>query len=164
MFNIFISGSLFTAAYYFLKNNRFLIDKYNNIKRLYNLVSTRHSSPIIITLISLKMIFQSFYIEFQQYINNTIVKIDKNKYLITYIINGRTYKMIITPCRGPINILNIINDENKNITDEILPYLGHNNDWNNYKFNPKFFGYKSLTFELINGENITFYGEDTIVI
>ena len=163
-FNLIISTTICSFTYLLLKKNKFISEKFNNLKRLYNLVSTRHSSPIIITLISIKMILQSFYLEFHQIINNTVIKIDKNKYILTYILNGKEYKMIISPSRGPSPVFNIVNDKNANVTDEIIPYLGPNNDWNNYKFSPDFFRYKTLTFHLLNGQIIDFHDKDIIAI
>ena len=103
-------------------------------------------------LVSISMIIKSYYLVFTQYINNSVVKIDKNTYEVSYIINDKLYKMIIKPKRGPIPILSVINENNNNITDEILPYLGPYNNWLNIKYTPNSFNYNLLKFELSSGE------------
>ena len=65
--------------------------KKHKLKNLYNLVSTRHTSRIIIIFISCEMLFQSFYQSLVQYLDNSVKKIGKNKYELKYIINGKLY-------------------------------------------------------------------------
>lgn len=142
----------------------YLDNKYNKWKRLTNLVSTQYDSNFIITLISLKMVFQALYQSLLQYMDNSVIKIDKNKYELRYIINGKLYKMIVFPLRGPVPILNVKNEKNEDITDVVIPYLGHRNDWNGYKFYPQFFSCKELKIELTNGEIKIFNNSETIII
>ena len=94
--------------------------------------------------------------------NNSIIKLDKNTYILSYILHDNEYKMVIKIARGPSPILSIKNEDNKDLTDIILPYLGPKNDWHNNKFTPKFFNCKSLSFELSNGEIIKFHEETEI--
>jgi hypothetical protein len=129
---------------------------YNRLKRLKRLVSTKHSSNFMIFFVSSKMLAQSLYISIIQYLNNSVKKIDKNMYQVSYVINGKMYNMIVKPTKGPTPILQIIDNTQRDITDEILPYMGPNYDWHNTKFNPEFFGYDSLYFQLSNGEEFTF--------
>ena len=136
--------------------SEYMIMKKNKLKRLYNLVSTRHTSKFIIVLISIQMLYQSCYQSLVQYLDNSITKIDKNKYELKYIINGKLYKKIITPTRGPSPIICITNENDDDITEIILPYIGPNNDFHNEKFYPNFFGFKKLNFEMSDGTNKSF--------
>lgn len=88
--------------------------------------------------------------------NNTIKKIDKNTYELTYIINGNIYKMIVKPIRGPKPILQIIDDESNDITDDVLPYLGPNFNWHGHKFSLDFFNKKEITFQMFDGTTKTY--------
>ena len=54
-----------------------------------------------------------------------IIKLIKNTYEVSYIINGKLYKMIVTPVRGPTPILSITNEHDNNIIDEIIPYFAN---------------------------------------
>ena len=164
-FTNFIIISAF-GTIYFYKNKiyDFLIIKYNKWISLNNLVSSQHNSKIMIKIISLQMIFKSLYLSFIQYMNNSIIKIDKNSYELSYIVNGKLYKMIIKPIRGPIPILCVKNENNIDITEQILPYLGPNNDWHGKKYYPDFFKHKILNIELLDGSKKTFNHSDTITI
>jgi hypothetical protein len=106
----------------------------------------------MIVFVSTKMLTQSFYQSLVQYLDNSVVKIDKNKYELTYIINGKLYKKIIMPERGPIPVISIINENGCDVTDQILPYMGPNNNFHNENFYPTFFGHKKLIFEMSNGD------------
>jgi hypothetical protein len=161
--SIFI-GRLFYKidAYNVLKE--YLIIKKEKLNRLYNLVATRHTSSVIITFISIEMLVQAFYQSLVQYLDNSITKVGKNKYELKYVINGKLYKKIITPERGPLPVIFITNETNEDVTEQILPYIGPNNDFHNEKFYPSFFGYKKLIFEMLNGESRVFYNLETITI
>lgn len=157
-FKFFINIDGYTILKEYINN------KYNKWKRLTNLVSTQYDSNFMITFISLKMVFQTLYQSLLQYMDNSIIKINRNTYELKYVINGKLYKMIINPLRGPVPILNVKNEYNEDITDIIIPYLGHRNDWNEYKFYPQFFNYKQLKIELNNGEIKIFNNSETIII
>jgi hypothetical protein len=88
--------------------------------------------------------------------NNTVKKIGKNTYEITYNIAGNTYKMIVTPTKGPSPILQISDHNLNDVTNEILPYLGPERNWHGNKFNLDFFNKESLTFELADGSTKIF--------
>lgn len=138
--------------------------KYKKWGRLKNMVSSKYNSLFMINYISLKMICLSLYKSLIQYIDNSVIKIDKNKYEVSYIINGKLYKMIIKPIRGPCSVLDIRDGEDNDVYDIIIPYLGPNEDWNNTKFYPLYFGYNNLIFEMIDGSLKTFNNEETIIL
>ena len=135
----------------------------NKLKSLYDLVATRHNSRFMIVFISAKMLSQSFYQSLVQYLDNSVTKIDKNKYELKYIINGKLYKKIIIPERGPIPVISVINENGLDVTEEILPYMGPNNNFHNEKFCPTFFGHKKLMFEMSNGD-IKFFDESEKIL
>jgi len=117
--------------------------KYKKYKRVNKLVSSKYKNPFMIHFISIKTIIQATYINFLQYINNSVLKVDKNTYEVSYVIEGKIYRMIVKPLKGPSPILQI-NDGIEDITDIVLPYLGPNYNWHYTKFSPEFFDKKSL--------------------
>lgn len=157
-------GTLFYKidAYNIVKE--YIIIKKNKLKKLYNLVSTRHTSKFIIVFISIEMLLQSFYQNLVQYLDNSLKKIGKNKYELKYVINGKLYKKIIIPERGPLPIISITNENDDDITEHILPYIGPNNNFHNENFSPNFFGYKKLIFEMCNGNIKIFKNYEIIKI
>ncbi len=151
---------------YFLNNNIYEIIqvKRQKWKRLNNLVSSKYKGNLMINWVSLCMLLESKYIDILQYLNKTFRKIDKNTYEITYKINGRIYKMIVKPNRGPGIVNKILNENNEDVTEKLIPYLGPNNNWHHNNFNVDFFNYEKLTFELCNGEMKEFEKYEKIVL
>lgn len=146
---VFLIFLYYMEAHLVIKESALL--KYRRWKSLTQLVSTTERNNVQIIWISFKMIMHTLYIAFLQYMNNSVRKIDRKTYEVTYVINGRMYKMIVTPKLGPIPVLQISNDLENDVTDHVLPYMGPQYDWHGYKLTPKFFGYRSLTFELSDG-------------
>ena len=149
--------SFFYHIEYHLVIKQTFIKKYKKIKQIKNLISLTETNNIRILWISFRLIFHTFYILFLQYMNNSIRKIDRKTYELTYVLNGKLYKMIILPKRGPVPILQISNDKHEDVTDVVLPYMGPCYDWYGAKrLPPNFFGYSSLTFELSDGTEHTY--------
>ena len=136
--------------------------KHKSWNRITNLVESKHSSKLIIYTISIKMIIQAMYLSFVQYLNNSVRKLDKNTYEVEYIIGGKTYKMVVVPKKGPNHILHIIDENDDDLKDLILPYYGPKYDWHSNKLIPEFFGRKKLVFHLDDGTEKTFFNQDFI--
>ena len=130
--------------------------KYKKWNKVTALVSSNHTSKVSVYLISIKMILQAIYLSFIQYLNNSVRKLDKNTYEVEYIIGGKIYKMIVIPKKGPNNILYILDENNNDLTDFILPYYGPNYDWHFIKLSPQFFRYKKIIFYLADGTEKVF--------
>ena len=96
--------------------------------------------------------------------NSAIKKLDKNKFEITYVINGKMFKMITSPPKGPSLVLQVSDDNQDDITEIVLPYIGPKNNWHNVEFTPSFFESKFLSFELSNGDTKTFSEDEVIVL
>jgi len=88
--------------------------------------------------------------------NSTVVKLGRNKFLVTYVISGKVYTMIVTPVRGPSPVLQVINDCEEDITAEVLPYMGPRYDWHGTAITfSSTFGSKDLTFNLASGATVS---------
>lgn len=132
-------------------------------KKLNNMVSTEYKGFFNILFISLQMICKVLYLNIIQYLNNSIIKLNNNKYEINYVINGKIYKFITKIKRGPKNVL-LIYDENQNdVSDDILPYLGPAEDFHNIEYTPSYFNKNELFFELSCG-NVKRYEKDKIIV
>ena len=132
-----------------------IIYRYRRWRKLNNLVSTQHKTAWTIFYNSLKLLCQVLYLSFLQYMNSSLIRLGRNAFLVTYTINGKIYKMIVRPVRGPSPVLQVISDNEEDITLQVLPYLGPRYDW--HKTNVSFqetFGSKRLTFEIANGDEV----------
>ena len=109
---------------------------FRKFQRLNSLVATQHTGLLTITWFSFMLICKALYISFLQYMNNSVKKINSKTYEITYVVNGRLHKMLVTPAFGPDPILQVSNEHEHDITDSIVPYLGPCRDWHHRPFTP----------------------------
>lgn len=153
----------------------FYLDGYNIVKtttsvtfqkfrKINKLVSTNYKGISIILWISLCMVSQALWVSLIQSINRTIVPIKGGKYIVTYVIKGKTYKMIVKPSRGPSKVLLVSDDTNEDISYKILPYLGPSCDFHGSIYTPKFFEHNELVFEMSNGDEKIFQADDDIIL
>ena len=132
-------------------------------RQLNKLVATTENNRMKVVFISFKLIFRTIYVVLIQYMNNSVRRLDNKTYELTYVIKGRMYKMIVTPKRGPIPILLIINDLGEDVTNHVLPYMGPQYDWHGFRFNTQFFGCNSLTFYMGDGTEWTHENKNDIL-
>ena len=159
-------GILFLSFLYRIEAHLVLGDaavtKYRRWRSLNQLVSTTEKNNVRIVWISFKMVMHTLYIAFLQYTNSSVRKLDRKTYELTYVINGKMYKMIVIPKRGPAPVLQISNNEEIDVTDQVLPYMGPRYDWHGTRLAPQFFGHQSLTFELGDGTEHTYEGNNHV--
>ena len=105
---------------------------------------------------------QLIWIHILQYLNNTVKKVGKNSYEISYVINGKLYKLITSTKRGPSPVLQIVSKTDDDVTALILPYMGPLYDCHNMDITPAMLGHESLLFELGNGTEYTYMEHDKI--
>ena len=139
-----------------------VITRYERFMGLYDLVSIRKVSRAMIVWICFKIIARSFYLNFIQYMNDSVVQLDKNTYEISYVLKGQLYKMLVKPLKGPAMILQVSDENLNDLTDIVLPYMGPKGDWHGFHLSPTFFRCNSLTFEFADGTEKTFFTEDQV--
>ena len=152
------AGVLLLTAFYMSRSKISTneIIEYVNLKcdqwrRLNLMVSTTYKSPIAIKIMSVYMVLKFSYFQIMQYLTNSVTKIDKHHYEISYAINGRLHKMIIKPERGPSRIEKIVDHENNDITDIIMEYHGPKQK----RLSPSFFNTQFIVIHRIDGGVIT---------
>lgn len=127
--------------------------RYQRWRSLNSLVSTQHKTAWAVFYHSLILLCNVLYKSFLQYMNTTVVKIGRNKFKVTYVVSGKMYTMLVTPIRGPPPILQIINDNAEDVTDDVLPYMGPRYDWHGSDFDfSTTFNSTELTFNLDSGD------------
>uniref|UniRef100_A0A6C0CXA8 Uncharacterized protein n=1 Tax=viral metagenome TaxID=1070528 RepID=A0A6C0CXA8_9ZZZZ len=135
------------------------------LQDLNSLVSTRNKNILKVLYISFAMIAQALYLSFLQYMNSAMRKIGKNKYEISYMVNGKIYKMLVTPKRGPSPILEIRDEKTEDdLTDKILPYFGPDYKCHGNNLYPELLGYNGLVFELADGTEKVFIDNEIITV
>lgn len=124
-------------------------------------LKTKVINTISIECKSLKMVMKNLLFRLNQYMNGNVKFISRNKIEITYVVNGKTYKLIQTVQRGPNPILKI-RDGDKDVTDKVIPYIGPQGDFHGSELTPNHLDCKELVFEYDFGEMKSF-DENTVI-
>ena len=149
----------------FLFYKRQLIKKkYNDFYRLKKLVSTQHKNEMKQYMVCCSIIGKMWWMDFIQYINNSIEEKDKKTVVISYVLNNKMYKIVVKKPRGPEIVSKCLNGKLKNVKEKVKPYLGTQNKFHGSKLTPKFFGYNKLIFTLNNGIVKEFERNDVIIL
>jgi hypothetical protein len=166
MYLYYIFGIISLAAFIGLDSHNVIKEhvtiKYRKWKSVNKLVSSKYKNRMTVIWISIKLICEAIYVNLLQYLTKSLVRLDKNTYELTYVINGNLYKCRIKVKKGPKPILQIIDHNSYDVTEVVLPYLGPEYNWHGNKISPNGLGYNSLSFELSDGEE-KFYDKHDIV-
>jgi hypothetical protein len=93
---------------------------------------------------------------------NNVKRIDNKTYEITYYINKQKYILITKVKGGPNPINNITDENNKDITSRVLPYLGPGMDLYRgtvKKLTPKYLNTKQIYFNLNDDISPIYFNE-----
>jgi hypothetical protein len=94
--------------------------KLTNLKKL---VSTQYKTPIMIIYKSICLIFQLMYKNFLNYMNNTVEKKDAKTNIVRFAIGGKLFSLLVSSKLGPEEIIQIIDENDNDITNEVLPFI-----------------------------------------
>jgi len=104
----------------------------------------------------------------EQKFHKNLVKVSKNRYDLRFIYGCNTYKIRIrtNPCDGEDKpyIISILNENKADITDDIMPYAGPNNDFFRIPYTPTDFNCELLCFVLSTNETFYFSKHEFIVL
>ena len=138
--------------------------RYRNFKTINNFVTVSYNGTYPVFMVSFCIVVKVLWMYIVQYLNSTVLLAEKNKYIITYVIKGKIYKMIVSPNRGPPKVLFIYDEKREDVSHLVFPYIGLEETVNSVLFTPKFFNRKELVFELsIGGEKIFRENEKIII-
>lgn len=135
--------------------------KYKKFRKLNKLVSTHYRGICTIVWVSLCMITRVLYLSLLQKLNNSLRKIDM-QYELSYVINGQLYKILISPLRGPRRVLLVYDDQEEDMTDSLISYMGPEENFHGGVYTPDFFDKNELVFEMSTGEEKIFKRNDII--
>jgi hypothetical protein len=95
-------------------------------------------------------------------LNHTVIH-QRGEYTeLIYFFNRKQYRMILKQKKGPNPILQISHND-IDVTDDILPYFGPEMNWHHFIFNPLFWGYDHLVFQLSDGNEVVFNSTEPII-
>lgn len=149
---------------YKTRMHEWLKAKAEDFQDLNTLVRTTKKTNLRSFLISCKMVVQLFWVNILHTINNSIEYPDKHRFVLTYVADGRLYKMASARRKGPPLVLLVLDENGEDVSDLVIPFLGPERNWHKNSFTPNFWGKKRLVFELSDGRAETFEKNDTIII
>lgn len=155
-----IFGFIFLDGPKIVKNTT--VAKYKKFRKINNLVSTNYKGFFTIIWISLYMVTQALWISLIQYLNSSIVCLKNGQYLVTYVIKGKTYKMVVKPVRGPRKVIIVSDNNDEDVSYLIFPFLGPEENFHGKVYTPEFFDKEELIFELSNGSEKIFKADEEI--
>lgn len=164
-------GSFFT--YHIYKNI-----SVEDVKSIHNALEQIHCHSTIFTNITkylpkgyiswietFKFYCEQIYIRIEQSIQKNCVKVGKNVYQISYVIDNRLYKILVSPIRGPHDINEVkavtTDDNEVEITNDFLSFM---DGLKSTTFiTPEKLGYKFIYVKDNYSEKpITFYSDEVI--
>ena len=134
----------------------------NNVPYLRTLTKLKKDRPSKCNMLLLlaNLIYNYFKIVMIQKLNQNVIKIDKNKYIIQFTLEGSIFKKIVYVTDEVPTVLQVLDDDNNDVTHEIEPYFQNIKTLDNIK--PKDLNYKKLIFETIMGEEQEFEADEYI--
>ena len=138
--------------------------KKRKLTRLKTLVSTQYTGIARILWVCLCMLFKALYLMLIQWLYQSVRPIGSNLYEVSYVIRGITYKFHVKLKKGPGNntIIQATDENDSDITNEFLTYLGPMDNFHGYVYTPKHFGVNAITLNMASGEDKTFTEHEPI--
>jgi hypothetical protein len=124
---------------------------YYRLINLKKLVSTQYKTPIMIIYKSICLIFQLMYSNFLNYMNNMVQKKDAKTNIVKFVIGGKLFSLLISSKLGPEEILQIIDENDNDITNELLPFIRLQR--NLMKITPEKLGYGNIQIITTKNDN-----------
>lgn len=95
----------------------------------------------------------------EQTFHHRVRRISKSRIEVDYVYHGVVYTLQLSVPYGPFfeeKVLQIIDQENNDVTERMHRYLGPLKDFHCLQYTPKDFNFKELTINWNNGESTTY--------
>ena len=104
------------------------------------------------------------YLLVYQKVAKNLVLWGKNEYDVHYVLGNRLYKIRTFSKKGPYcrKVLQVIDEDQNDVTVDVQSYLGPREDWHGLLYDPSQLRYKSLTFNMADGNSLTFENQQPI--
>ena len=158
-YSLFIFSTI--SIYYlypYIKENCRRLNSFKNIA--FNLTGNKNICSIFKDCITI--ILKLIWLTLLQKINNSVIKMDKNKYLVQFCIKGKWYKQILHAKSGPSSIIQIIDEDENDVTCEVEPFCNGLNAIDK-NVDVKYLKYKTLTFNMDDGNSKIITKDDKLL-
>ena len=147
-----MTGGAFMYSLYSLEVHKIL---YNNLMPVLRYPQRCYNFFLILRLCVLLT-----YLKICQKLNNTVKRVGK-EYLISYVIGGKLFMLKVPEVLD--KVLMIIDQDNEDVTDLILPHMGPLGNWHGVKYSPCSFDKDMLTFEMVDGDTKVYHRHDLMI-
>lgn len=97
-----------------------------------------------------KLCYNYATVRFFSWVNgNVIRKIDRNLYEVSFVIGSKVYKMFVNHSREPSDILQIIDENNEDVTEIYEPFF----NYTYIQISPEQFGHDNIEIMYSDGES-----------
>jgi hypothetical protein len=93
-----------------------------------------------------KIFFKFIHYQLIQYLYSTVSHLGHGNLEITYILHSKIYKIKTKIKKGPNKIVSIRNRNYENVTENVLMYMGPNEDFHGQDVTPSDLGFDGLYF------------------
>lgn len=156
-----------TYAYAYHRHNiREYVDGYSYLCKMYGGSHVQTCTHLLQSVWTLLRAYLTQYV----FHNSYLVK--KGVYDIEYTIHLKTFRFRTGYKRGPCHYRAFFTSpsskteeeekEEKDVSTEMLPYVGPNHDFHGIKYTPQDFGYSNLTLHYADGSTQTFHATDVL--
>ena len=136
---------------------------YSRCQRIRQIRSTANKFNISLTWamirITIVLLWQACLMMISQWLNNTVVLIGKNKYEIRFCIGGKIYKTIVKHRIGPSPILQVVDQDDNDITHVVEPYMLFNTN----EISPGDLSYNNITIMYSDGTDVRYNRSDILI-
>ena len=91
------------------------------------------------------------------------IEVKKHVYDIEYMIHFNRYRIRVNYKHGPPPFDTFLTKDGTDITSDILPYMGPNQDFHGITYTPNDFGYEEIIVESENGDKRTFQKDESLL-
>lgn len=123
-----------------------------------------NKNTVYVLWVCIWMLAKAFYIGMWQYLNKSVVRLNNNTYEVTYILNGKTYKLKVKIKKGPNKIIQALDHNDIDMTDSLHSFYGPHQNFHGTLFTPKDFNVKRISVNTSDGDEKVFEENDHINI
>lgn len=136
----------------------------NDFLNLRDLSRIRYNNELLITYNALTLGVKTMIRKLRIYVFSNIVRTGPHTYNVMYHFAGSTYIIPITIRAGPKRVTRVTGDEDVDMTDIVVSYLGPGEDFHQLPKTPLDFGMTRMNFHIRDGVTRTFTGEQQICV
>lgn len=133
-------------------------------KYMNKVLTTKQANRIQLYKTLLKLFLKTCtFMAFQRFSHKNVIRVAKNTYNVSFAIGSNLYTIQIKCKGGPSNVIQIIDENDNDITDIISPFINFSENTEIIIPTLESLGYKSATYNMATGDELERIGSDSII-